>query len=179
MNLFEKTERRKRSHGHRKYNAPKFCDVSISGLLPFVQKPLGIHHIRTKLYSIPLSKLNTLYKECLENPVTDPQSNIYRLTAIVLDIGYNRLFKPVGVPHENSKDNRSFLSLPFLNKGLDAINLGNILHHKSVTAHIPPYFKDKSIPIISYTYTSTIAPKVFNYKQVLRDFQINDLKAKI
>ena len=61
---------------------------------------------------------------------------------------------------------------------MDTINLGNNLHHKSVTEHIPPYFKDKSVPVISYSYTSTIAPKVFNYKQVLRDYQINDLKAK-
>jgi hypothetical protein len=50
----------------------------------------------------------------------------------------------------NEPENRNFLPLFFANKGLDAINLGNILHHKSVKAMVPPYFKDHSVPIISY-----------------------------
>ena len=40
---------------------------------------------------------------------------------------------------------------------LDAINLGNILYDKSVKSKIPSYFKDQSVPIISYTYTTPIA----------------------
>jgi hypothetical protein len=47
----------------------------------------------------------------------------------------------------NEPENRNFLPLFFANKGLDAINLGNILHHKSVKAMVPPYFKDHSVPI--------------------------------
>jgi len=38
----------------------------------------------------------------------------------------------------------------FANKGMDAINLGNILHHKYVRAMVPHDFKDQSVPIISY-----------------------------
>jgi hypothetical protein len=52
-------------------------------------------------------------------------------------------------------ENRSFA-----NKALDAINLDNIVHHKSVKAMVPPYFKDQSLPIISYSYSSSIAPKI-------------------
>ena len=39
---------------------------------------------------------------------------------------------------------------------------------------IPPYFKDQSVPIISYVYTRPIASKKKNYKHVLHDwgFQI-------
>jgi hypothetical protein len=39
-------------------------------------------------------------------------------------------------------DKRSFLKLSFANKGLDGINLGNILHHKSVKSKIPPDCKE-------------------------------------
>jgi hypothetical protein len=46
-------------------------------------------------------------------------------------------------------DKRSFLKLSFANKGIDGINLGNILHHKSVKSKIPPYLKDQSVPIVS------------------------------
>jgi hypothetical protein len=66
----------------------------------------------------------------------------------------------------------------FANKGLDAINLDNILRHKSVKAMVPPYFKDQSVSIISYSTISPIAPTICNYRHVLQDFSIDDLKAK-
>jgi len=45
------------------------------------------------------------------------------------------LFKPVTI-RGNDKENKTFLPLFFDNKGLDAINLGNILHHKYVNANL-------------------------------------------
>jgi hypothetical protein len=90
--------------------------------------------------------------------VTNPSSNEYKLTAIVLDIVGHRLFKPVGIKKDEI-DKRPFLKLSFANKGLDGINLGNILHHKSVKCKIPPYYKDQTVPIISYIYTRPIALK--------------------
>ena len=47
MILFDKNPRRKRSHGNRHYTSPKMHDVPINGLLPCIQKPLELHHIRT------------------------------------------------------------------------------------------------------------------------------------
>ena len=143
-----------------------------------MQKPLGMHHIHSKLFSLPLSKLHTLYNSCLVSNVINPNSNEYKLTAIVLDIAGHRLFKPVGIKKDEI-DKRSFLKLSFANKGLDGINLGNILHHKSVKSKIPPYFKDQSVPIISYVYTRPIVSKHFNYKHVLRHLNIDDLKSKL
>ena len=90
------------------------------------------------------------------NNVTNPNSNEYKLTAIVLDIAGHRLFKPVGIKKDEI-DKHSFLKLSFANKDLDGINLGNTLHHKSVKSKIPPYFKDQYVPIISYVYTRPIA----------------------
>ena len=66
MNIFDNAHIRKRSHDHRRYTSPKLHDVSINGLLSYVQKPLGMHHIRTKCYSLPLSKLHSLYTTCLK-----------------------------------------------------------------------------------------------------------------
>jgi hypothetical protein len=70
---------------------------------------------------------------------------------------------------------RSFLQLSFAN---DGINLGNILHHKSVESKIPPYFKDQSVPIISYVYIRPIASTCFNYKHVLHNHNIDNFKSK-
>ena len=66
-----------------------------------------------------------------QNNVTNPNSNEYKLTAIVLDIAGHRLFIPVGIK-KYEIDKRSFLRLSFANEDLHAINLSNILLHKSV-----------------------------------------------
>jgi hypothetical protein len=70
---------------------------------------LKLHHIRSKLFSLPLSKLHTLYNSCLVSNVINPNSNEYKLTAIVLDNADHRLFKPVGIKKVEI-DKRSFLS---------------------------------------------------------------------
>jgi hypothetical protein len=77
------------------------------------------------------------------------------------------------------KDNidKRFIRKPSLaSKGIDAITLCNILHHKSVKSKIPPYFKDQSLPIISYNYATHIATKLFNKK--VHDLNIDDFKFK-
>lgn len=76
---FNFAARRKRSHDH-----PPF-------------KQLGIHHIRQKLFPLPLLKIHSVYNSCLENRVTNPNSNECKFTAIVLDIASHRLFKPVNI----------------------------------------------------------------------------------
>jgi len=162
MDIFNSAPLRERSHGHRYYTSPIFHDVSLKDLLPFMQKPLGMHHIRSKLFSLPLSKIHALYNSCLVNHVTNPNSKEY---------------KPVGIKKVEI-DKRSVLKLSFAHKGLDGINLGNILHHKSVKSKIPPYFKDQSVSMISYAYTIPIASKTFNYKRVLHDLIIDDFKSK-
>ena len=107
----------------------------------------------------------------MENHVTNPNSNEYKLTAIVLDIADRRFFKPVGI-NKDEIDKCSFLKLSFANKGLDAINFVNFRHHKSVKYKMLPYFKDQSVLIISYAYTIPIATKLFDYNKVLHDLNI-------
>ena len=97
----------------------------------------------------------------------------YKLNSVILDIANCRMFKPVNsdIPNESP---RKFLNMKFANKGIDAINIGNILNHRDVVKNIPPYFKCQTTPKISYTYTNSIASKIFNYKQSLRDFKLNE-----
>ena len=164
MHIFDNTPKRKRSHGHRLYTSPQIHDISINGLLPSpcVQKPLEMHHIRTKQYSLPLSKLNSIYITCIKSSTTDSYSTLYKLTAFILDISQCSVFKPMTI-RENEKENQPLIPLFFANKGLEAIYLGNILHHKSVRAMSPPYFKDQSRPIFSHIYTSHITHTISNY----------------
>ena len=56
-----------------------------------------MHHIRSKLFPLPLAKLHFIYNLCLENHITNPNSNGYKL---VLYIARNRLFKPAVIKKE-------------------------------------------------------------------------------
>ena len=174
LNLFNRSTRRPRSHGHRRYNSPKIHNVSFDSLLPVLQKPLGLHHIRTALYSIPRSSLHKLQQHCLQHFFRNPSPE-YRLSSIILDISNNVLFKPVRT-NTTKEENRRFMKVQFANKGIDAIKIGNILNHKLVREKIPPYFKQQESPCISYTYSKSIASKLFNYKVSLKDLDLDSIR---
>ena len=95
------------------------------------------------------------------------------MTSIILDMSHYRLFKPVksDVPAENPKH---FMKIKFLHKGIDAINLPQLLRSQSVVDKIPAYFKDKEPPIISYQYTNTVANKLFNFSSTLSNLDITN-----
>ena len=172
-NLFCQTSRRHRSHGSRRYNKHEIHNISFDGLLPFVNLQLGLHHIRTRLYSLPSKTLHVLYESTLTLHFTDVGSPEHRLQGMILDISSNRLLKAVKVCDSIETKNRPFLKIKFANKGIDALNLSNILNQKPVQSNIPPYFEYKESPCISYSYTSSVATKIFNYKTSLQqiDFQ--------
>ena len=77
-----------------------------------------------------------------------------------------RLFKPAQVTN-NIK--RHFFHLNFNDKGLDHINLSNILRSHNVVSKIPVYFSEKEPPIIGYRFNKSIASILFNYKQTLTE----------
>ena len=98
-----------------------------------------------------------------------------KLVAIILDVAKFRLYQPVQTVSPEETTTRDFLKLDFRNKGLDAVNISNILNHNKVTSNIPAYFKNQSPPIISYSYSSPIAPKIFNYKNVLQGLNTENI----
>ena len=57
------------------------------------------------------------------------------------------------------------MNVMFHNKGMDMINLTRILNSKKVMVAVPNYLRGPP-PIVSYTYTRTIAGKIFNNRKV-------------
>ena len=106
------------------------------------------------------------YNHLPKNPQTITMN---RVTAIILDTTQYRLFRPVRSDLLSTDGKTHFIKLNFINKGIDAINLPSILSSNSVTETVPAYFKEKEPPIISYTYTKTIASKIFNFSSTLSD----------
>ena len=142
-------------------------------LIDMIDLPEGVHKIKTHLFSMSLPQLSSLQEIALESTNTDFSSAEYRVTSIILDISHYRLFKPVesDVPAENLKH---FMKIKFLHKGIDAINLPQLLRSQSVMDKILAYFKDKEPPIIFYQCTNTVANKLFNFSSTLSNLDITN-----
>ena len=111
------------------YNKPTIHDVSFDSLLPYVNQQLGFHHIRTKLYSVSLKVLHNLFDKVKQMPSSDFSTPEYRLGAVIMDIANHRLFKPTRT-EEPTPTPRLFFKLQYANKGIDAVNISNILNQK-------------------------------------------------
>ena len=169
LGIFNKQQRRKRSHGQRHYNEKtRQLDSSVDTFINFIDsidQPQGVHKIKTTLFSISLPKLRELQSLALESTNYDYESAEHRVTAIILDTAQYRLFRPVRSDLLSTDAKTHFIKLDFINKGIDAVNLPSILRSKSITETVPTYLP----PIISYTYTKTIASKIFNFSSTLLD----------
>ena len=67
---------------------------------------------------------------------------------------------------------RHFIKIPFINKGMDFIDLPSIFRDKSIQSSIPNYFKNCEIPIICYKYNKPIRGAIFNFNKLVSDLDI-------
>ena len=67
---------------------------------------------------------------------------------------------------------RHFIKTPFINKGMDFIDLPSIFRDKSVQSSIPNYFKNCEVPIICYKYNKPIRGAIFNFNKLVSDLDI-------
>ena len=76
---------------------------------------------------------------------------------------------------KQSEHQRFFLIIPFINKGIDFIDLQSIFRDKNVVESIPNYFKNTEPPIICYKYNKPIRNIIFNnYNAIVSDLNINE-----
>ena len=69
---------------------------------------------------------------------------------------------------------RHFLSIKYINTGIDFINLSSIFNDSSVQRSIPPYFDNTEPPIISYSYKKSSRNLIFNYTSTTSDADIEN-----
>ena len=74
--------------------------------------------------------------------------------------------------HEKTAENKGYVNVVFHNKGMDMIDLPSILNRKEVVKSIPSCVKDYS-PVVSYTYTRTIANRIFNNRRVVEELNFD------
>ena len=78
-------------------------------------------------------------------------------------------------PFIDSESNHisSFIKIPFINKGIDFIDLPSIFQDKSVIQSIPTYFQNSEPPIICYKYNKPIRNTIFNFNKLVSDLDIH------
>ena len=78
-------------------------------------------------------------------------------------------------PHIDAESDhkRHFIKVPFINKGIDFIDLQSIFRNKTVENAIPKYFKNTESPIICYKYNKSVRGLIFNYNKIVRDLNID------
>ena len=67
---------------------------------------------------------------------------------------------------------RHFITIPFIKKGMDFIDLPSNFQDKSVTSSIPDYLQNSEPLLICYKYNEPIRHTIFNFKKLVSDFDI-------
>ena len=176
FSLLEIRKRKSRSHGLRKKGngkpkkkkkkkkkkkrAVKRSDTSLKDLSKVLEKH-GRHSMLSFLSSLPISVLRILDTEA--NKFYDRNHQLYNAALLTRCYTQHALH-----PFSDSETNhrRNFIKIPFINKGIEFIDLPSIFKDRSVTSSIPAYFQNSEPPIICYKYNRPIRNTVFNFNKL-------------
>ena len=78
-------------------------------------------------------------------------------------------------PYIDSEVNHKqhFIKIPFINKGMEFIDLHSIFKDNSVISSIPNYFNNSETPIICFKYNKPIRSTIFNFNKFVTDIDID------
>ena len=120
------------------------------------------------LSSLPISVLRILDTEA--NKFYDRNHQLYD-AALLTRCYTQHALRPFIDSETNHK--RHFIKIPFINKGIEFIDLPSVFKDSSVTSSIPAYFQNSEPPIICYKYNKPIRNTVFNFNKLVSDLDIH------
>ena len=173
--LFNKQKRKFRNrtaHRKRRKVDSRVVETEVKNQM-ILHKSLGFtFRFRTYFMNLPRNKLkvvvNVVEKLVLDGAIPTCILMLVRdLMALRLKI--NVTTKADNGKRESTKKN--YMNVMFHNKGMDMINLSRILNSNKVMAAVPNYLRGP-LPIVRYTYTRTIAGKIFNNRKVVNELQV-------
>ena len=159
FSLLEIRKRKRRSHGKRQKGNDK-------------RKRCAAQKSSTSLYNLS-SKLREHGRHAMLSFLSSLQSRSYQMyEAALLTKCYTQHALH---PFIDSEINHQihFIKIPFINKGMDFIDLPSIFQDKSVTSSIPDYFQNSEPPIICYKYNKPIRHTIFNFNKLVSDLDIH------
>ena len=172
--VFDIRKRRYRSHGvkknrnvRRKSRALKKQNTSLQ-VLADILNSRGRHEMMHFLSSLPLAVKVKLHDEA--NRFYGKFHQLYQ-AALLTRCYTEHVIRPKRDSEEDHK--RYFIKIPFINKGVEFIDLPSIFRDKSVLSLVPSYFKNKELPMICYKYNKPIRNILFNFNKLVSDPDIN------
>ena len=141
---------RKKGNSKRKKRAVKRSNTSLKDLSKVLEDH-GRHSIISFLSSLHISILRILDTEA--NKFYDRNNQMYD-AALLTRCYTQHALRPFIDSETNHK--RHFIKIPFINKGIEFIDLPSIFKDRSVTSSIPTYFQNSEPPIICYKYKSPL-----------------------
>ena len=82
------------------------------------------------------------------------------------------MYKPPTVK-EKKKAPKNICVLPFVNKGLEQINLSQIFRSPGVVDLLPENLRShEEIPVVTYKLRNPIRNKIFNYKETVQSINL-------
>ena len=118
--------------------------------------------------SLPISVLRNLELEA--NKLYDRANKLYK-AALLTRCYVQHFLSPYIDSEVNHK--RHFIKIPFINKGIEFIDLHSIFKDNSVISSIPNYFNNSETPIICYKYNKPIRSTIFNFNKIVNDLDID------
>ena len=157
------------SHGNikRKICTEKRLNTSLKDLSLALTNH-GRHGLFSFLSSLPISVLRNLELEA--NKLYDRANKLYK-AALLTRCYVQHFLSPYIDSEVNHK--RHFIKIPFINKGIEFIDLHSIFKDNSVISSIPNYFNNSETPIICYKYNKPIRSTIFNFNKIVNDLDID------
>ena len=174
FSVLECKKRKSRSHGKRKNGniKRKMCtEKRLNTSLKDLSLALtnhGRHGLFSFLSSLPISVLRNL--ELDANKLYDRANKLYK-AALLTRCYVQHFLSPYIDSEVNHK--RHFIKFPFINKGIEFIDLHSIFKDNSVISSIPNYFNNSETPIICYKYNKPIRSTIFNFNKIVNDLDID------
>ena len=165
FSLLDIRRRNRRSRGKRKNgNLKRKHKNKTFWTLTYLWKILksGRHQMLSKISSLSIASLRKLDEEA--NKFYDGKHDLYH-TALLTRCYTQHALRP----YIDSEMNhiRHFIKIPFINKGIDFIDLPRIFRDNTVESSIPDYFENKEPPIICYKYNKPIRSTILNFNKLV------------
>ena len=121
----------------------------------------------SKLASLSVSSLRQIDDEA--NKFYDRKHDLYEAALLTRCYTQHALR-----PYIDSEINhiRHFIKIPFINKGIEFIDLPIIFRDNNVISAIPLYFENSESPIICYKYNKPIRNTILNFNKLVSDLDI-------
>ena len=166
FSVLECKKRKNRTHGKRKNGniKRKICtekrlNTSLKTLFLALTNH-GRNGLFSFLSSLPISVLRNLELEA--NKLYD-RANRYK-AALLTRCYVQHVLSPYIYSEVNNK--RHFIKIPFINKGIEFIDLHSILKDNLMISSIPNYFNNSETPIVCYKYNTPIRSTTFNFNKL-------------